>query len=170
MDKPVTIADKLEGLHKWLDEFQASVGLPCSRIALNKTTKVFEREPDIDDLDAEDCLETANRLSWQAFHVQRILNEEQSRETGLAEAIDKLIAPMISQVKAYGKDERKAQRRCAIESHDAAKNLESERIKVALKIERLKFMPGRIEALAKVYLAASYQRKGANVDTSGFYS
>lgn len=144
-----TIDSRLEQLEKILDEYENSVGMKLDftqddvnenesllAVSLSRAKNLTPRE----------CGEYAVALQRYATYLQKLINKEQSRVTWAEESIKKIIAPRLQQQRGSSYEERKMS---AIRENDAAQKLDRIRVNAQIRINRLGFLPTRIDAIAR---------------------
>lgn len=154
-----TMEKRLEDLDKILDEYEVRLGISQQTLEANEQSVTNEvvnmAYSQLQKLSPRDCGEKAFVLQRYALHIQRAINREQTRVRWTEENIRALITPRLTQQRGTSFEER---RLLAIREDDAAKKLDSIRVKAQLRIERLSFLTNRIDSMAKALL--NIQQRG----------
>jgi hypothetical protein len=124
----------------------------------------FERHPylaapeaELRALLAEDCYERAQILARWGMKVQRVSNSYAARARWCRSSIGKLIgATMAGMRGVYSVDERRA---LAMVDCPAAQDLEKQLVVAEAMVERLAFVPARIEESRRTYVAMADSRR-----------
>jgi hypothetical protein len=143
------VKDRLEKLNAVLAEYERKSGLPNKPIEHESEQYISITKAELKAMSADECGEAAVLLAQLSLYLQRIINEEHSRFSWAEESIKKIIAPMLSNYKAYSFEERKL---CAINDNIEAQTLDKVRVNAKIRIDRMSYLATRIEFLSKTFL------------------
>ncbi len=145
-----------------LDRFASAVGLP---VVLppgveDEARRYLDLGPEsLRKLSGSDCGEGAYMLERLALHIQDACNREAARVRWADETVRKLIAPRLAEQRAYSFEER---RLLAVGTDPEAARVDALRVKAQLRVDRVSYMAGKVEAMARTLMALQQSKRGKN--------
>lgn len=156
------ITDKLAQIDAVLDEFSVKAGVPpiFDEAKVNEGLRLFGQISidKLSKLTADELGELAIILSQIVLHIQQASNREFAKHTWLEEELNKYCA---KEAPNYGNrytpyDERKS---LVIDGDDYAFRLHSAQRYTKMRMNRLSFIPQRVETLIKTILELQQTRR-----------
>lgn len=147
--KPV--AEILKEVDAKLDQYEQQLGLPKLGPFQNEseTTALFGMTTaEIRGMSRDEQAEAVLLLQDYTIYLQRVMNREQSRITWCNQTIDRIIAPHVMGYRGYSVEERRIQ---AIRDNDAASKVKRLLNEAELRLNRISFLPAKIDALARAF-------------------
>lgn len=127
-----------------LDAYEQSLGLKAApSIVIDRYLHMQVEE--MNRLQAEECDCAAIVLAQFAFYLQKAYNSEKGKANYASTMVDRIVMPKISNYKAPSAPER---RQSAIKDDEAATKWEKLRNQAQSRVDRLDYLPAKIDALA----------------------
>ena len=151
---------KFEKAEQILEDFETSIGLPPNKMSISLLDEAQEllalSREDRERLTCEECAEAALTLSQYAAHISRACQREEQRMVFAEDESDRIIAPFITNISAYGKWEK---RLSLLANNKEAQSFESMRKEAQAKYKRLLYFSQRVDKVADAYRNLSIIKK-----------
>jgi hypothetical protein len=149
----------LEKVDKALVEYEKGCGIPDTKFHNEAEQYLSMTHNQLQKLTAEQCGEAAIVLAQFGFHLQRNYNTEMARVTWADESCKSTVAPALNQYKAPSFEERKL---LAIRDNDYATKIDAIRRWAKVRAERLAYLSGKVEFLARALLDLQQTKRRQN--------
>lgn len=158
---PASVEERLAEADAALDRFEHGMGIPAvgeDEVTLESRRWLAMPPSLLKKLSAVECGEGAYVLGQYAHRLQQACNREQGRLTWANESIKRVIAKVINNYKGVSFEERRLQ---AVRDNDAARALDAARVKAQLRLDRISYLSGKANDMAKTLLSLGNAKRGA---------
>lgn len=155
-------AGRLAELDTILDTYERGLGLAFAGDdeVTEEGRRLIDLPPSaVRKLSPMDASVGAYTLQQFAMRLQRAVNREQGRVTWACSSINRMIAKKLGLYTGYSLEERRLK---AVADDDVARKLDEIRVHAQLRLDRVSFLAGKVESLAKTLLSIK------NTKTGGF--
>ena len=114
---------------------------------------------DFNKMSSEDCAEACVLLNSFSFHLSRLLNKEKSKLRWCNERILKVVSGKLTEYRYFSPDERMA---LSIKDDDYAQKIKLLSVKIQARIDRIEYLPIRIEKVSDAFSNLSYNKRKNN--------
>lgn len=144
-----------------LDNYEKSIGLssipnnvefPCMKF-------LYLSQEEIRKMTAEDCSEACVLLNNFSFHLSRTINREKSKLRWCNEKIFKTVSERLTEYRYFSPEERMA---LAVKDDDYAQKIKSLSVKIQARIDRIEYLPIRIEKVSDMFSNLAYSKRKNN--------
>jgi hypothetical protein len=151
----LSASQKVARVNELLDDYEKSKGLPKFEANPEATKYLNLSLKELRSISAEEAGESNVILAQYALAIQRALNEEIAIVSFCETELRRVLSNEMNQYKAPSIEERKAK---AIEGNEYARNLDKLRSQSKARVDRLSFIPNRIDAI-RISLSELQQTK-----------
>ena len=148
-------------LHRHLDEYEASLGLPsmaATQFAECEGTRLLTLSAQaLKQMTAIDCGEASFALSQYCVHLQRAMNRERALCDWAEDMVRFLIAKKVGDAKGYSWEERRA---VAVASSPLATEFEKLRRYTKNRINATDYLANRVDAMIKTLQNLQMSKRG----------
>ena len=153
--------ERLAELDRILDEYESRLGIPVltgEDAVTVEARRILSIAPqNLRKMSALDTAEAAFVMGQYAHRLQQAINREQARVTWATQSILKIIGNKVKDYRGVSFEERRLQ---AVRDNDSAIRLEEIRVKAQLRIDRVSFLSGKANDLAKTLLSLKNAKQG----------
>lgn len=144
-----------------LDLYENSIGISSipENIEFSCMKYLYIEIAELKKMTSEECAEACVLLNNFSFHLSRILNREKSKLRWCNDKILKTIASKLGDYRYFSSEERIA---LSIKDDDYAKKIKSLASKIQARIDRIDYLPIRIENVSEVFSNLSYNKRKNN--------
>ena len=144
-----------------LDAYENSIGLPSIPKGLEFTCikYLYMSNEDFKKMSSEDCAEACVLLNSFSFHLSRLLNKEKSKLRWCNERILKVVSGKLTEYRYFSPDERMA---LSIKDDDYAQKIKLLSVKIQARIDRIEYLPIRLEKISEAFSNLSYNKRKNN--------
>lgn len=141
-----------------LEKYELSIGLtpipsdkdfPCIKY-------LYLSQEELSRMTSEQCSEACVLLNSFSFHLTRIINKEKTKIRWCNERILKTVANNLSDYRYFSPDERMA---LSIRDNDYAQKIKKLANLIQARIDRIEYLPIRIEKVAESLLNLSFAKR-----------
>ena len=144
-----------------LEKYELTIGLtpipsdknfPCIKY-------LYLSQEELSKMNAEQCSEACVLLNSFSFHITRVINKEKTKIRWCNERILSAIANNLAEYRYFSPEERIA---LCIKDNDYAKKIKKLAGLIQARIDRIEYLPIRIEKVSESLSGLSYARRRSN--------
>ena len=144
-----------------LEKYELSIGLtpipsdknfPCIKY-------LYLSQEELNKMTGEQCSEACVLLNSFSFHISRVINKEKTKLKWCNDRILKTVASNLSEYRYFSPEERMA---LCIKDNDYAQKIKKLHGLIQARIDRIEYLPIRIEKVAESLLNLSFAKRKNN--------
>ena len=141
-----------------LQKYELSIGLPAipNDREFPCIKYLYLSQEDLSKMTGEQCSEACVLLNSFSFHLSRVINKEKAKIRWCNERILKSVANNLSEYRYFSPEERIA---LCIRDNDYAQKIKKLAGLIQARIDRIEYLPIRIEKVAESLLNLSFAKR-----------
>ena len=141
-----------------LQKYELSIGLPAipNDREFPWIKYLYLSQEDLSKMTGEQCSEACVLLNSFSFHLSRVINKEKAKIRWCNERILKSVANNLSEYRYFSPEERIA---LCIRDNDYAQKIKKLAGLIQARIDRIEYLPIRIEKVAESLLNLSFAKR-----------
>lgn len=120
---------------------------------------LYLSQDDLSKMSSEQCSESCVLLNSFSFHISRVINKEKTKLRWCNEKILSVIANNLSDYRYFSAEERMA---LCIKDNDYAKKIKKLSALIQARIDRIEYLPIRLEKVAESLSNLAYSKRRNN--------